>query len=53
MKKPVTKKPPLENYQGKRREQYEFSATVAVAAAAGILLYVALWKAYELITNFF
>jgi hypothetical protein len=53
MKKQITKKPPLENYQGKRREQYEFSATVAVAAAAGILLYVAIWKAYKLIIGFF
>jgi hypothetical protein len=52
MKKQVNK-PPLENYQGKRREQYEFSATVVVAAAAGILLYVAIWKASEMILKFF
>jgi hypothetical protein len=51
--KPKDKKEPLENYQGKRREQYEFSATVAVAAAAGIVIYIALWKAYEMIMNFF
>lgn len=29
---------PVENYQGKRREQVDFSITVAAGAMAGILI---------------
>ena len=51
--KPKDKKTPLENYQGKRREQYEFSITVAIAAVAGLVIYIVICKIAEMIMRFF
>ena len=44
---------PLENYQGKRREQVEFSGMVILAAAAGIVALIAICKIYEFLIKFF